>query len=86
MTVQEAIKIAEQLKERTLAYSTELALNKAIECMGKQIPKKPNFEQKDSMGNPIERCPNCLSFGVVYYCANCGQKLDWEEGGTSESV
>ena len=55
-----------------------------LEAMKKQIPKKPNLEQKDSMGNPIERCPNCLSFGVVYYCANCGQKIDWEEGGTSD--
>ena len=82
MTVEQAIMVLKMIE--THGSLPTGAKEVAIECMEKQIPKKPNFEQKDSMGNPIERCPNCLSFGVVYYCANCGQKLDWEEGGTSD--
>lgn len=49
------------------------------EAREKQVAKKPNMEQKDEMGNGIERCPNCLSFGISGYCMECGQKIDWGE-------
>ena len=46
-------------------------------------------------GVPYDLCPNCAinlctdgmlgrRKGGYNYCSKCGQKLDWEEGGTSE--
>ena len=50
------------------------AIDKAIEALEKQTPKKP-----------IKlNCPNCgfdkidNSWWVFTYCPKCGQRLDWE--------
>ncbi len=51
----------------------------AIADMEKQIPKKPNEEQKDCVEATIPRCPNCYSMFIEKYCAKCGQALDWSE-------
>lgn len=50
----------------------------------KQIPKKPLLGgNTDKLTGDIFICPSCC--GIVgiddvrgYYCADCGQKLDWE--------
>lgn len=55
------------------------AMLMAIADMEKQIPKKPNEEQKDCVEATIPRCPNCYSMFVEKYCAKCGQALDWSE-------
>ena len=67
------------------------------EAKEKQIPKKPELIEDKMWTCPC--CDNNLmhkwlkyptelmpkSEGLPY-CMSCGQKLDWEEGGTSESV
>ena len=55
------------------------ALTMAIADMEKQIPKKPNEEQKDCVEATIPRCPNCHSMFIEKYCAKCGQAIDWSE-------
>lgn len=53
------------------------AMEKAIEALEKQIPKKP-LPHKGWEG----KCPTC---GVIFldrttnYCGNCGQALDWSD-------
>lgn len=59
-------------------------LESAIEACKKQISKKPlNGGNTDKLTGDIFICPSCS--GVVgiddmkaAYCADCGQKLDWE--------
>lgn len=63
------------------------AIDKAIEALEKQIPKKPDYEGDgyDDSGNLIYDtyyCPNCYGFYEIDYdrynfCPNCGQRLDW---------
>ena len=62
------------------AEEVAIDFDRAIEAVEKQIPKKPDKSQRDIHGSPIERCPSCYSFGVLKYCAHCGQKIDWSEG------
>lgn len=65
------------------------ALNIAINCMEKQIPKNPIVKP---LGQDIEvECPTCGNVHIFLdtkkgdkYCNHCGQKIDWEEGGTSD--
>ena len=61
------------------------------EAKEKQIPKKPIekeivFEDEDV--GTICVCPVCVGeiglFEGQPYCEFCGQKIDWEEGGTSD--
>lgn len=90
MTVQEAIESVEYLKEQLqdgddmICFTGDEvnALNIAIECMEKQIPKKPNFVKKEYF--KFYKCPSCGSVTLRLFCGECGQKLDWKEGGTSE--
>lgn len=75
-------------KERKTFF--EKAIDIAIECMEKQIPKKPiknnpiinNSWSEDSM-----LCPICHKYvGTLFrdtYCCYCGQRLA-KEGGTSD--
>lgn len=61
---------------------------RAIEALGKQIPKKPIPTEPVFMC--YKKCPNCnetfdcdeeyyLENGEWSYCGKCGQKLDWGE-------
>ena len=64
------------------------------EALEKQIPKKPTetYEIQDGTFYRIDfMCPSCNTSVVCQpykpnFCKHCGQKIDWEEGGTSESV
>ena len=59
----------------------ETAVNKAIEALEKQIPKKPiNWCGKMLI------CPNCARAEYIKkidmldtYCGFCGQSIDWSE-------
>ena len=64
----------------------------AIECIEKQIPKKPNRSKDKWYGNIVLTsippkhywdCPNCESIigwdKQHNYCPNCGQAIDWSE-------
>ena len=70
------------------------ALNDAVKCMEKQIPKKPKFignkfrhrGQKIGELTTLELaydCPNCrLTLWETNrdnYCRHCGQALDWSK-------
>lgn len=91
MTVQEAIK---ELQVGYLGDTEEIvqAKHMGIKALEKQIPKKPNFEQKGLLGVKMWHCPVCNKEIISdwnkdfanNYCHHCGQKLDWEEGGTSD--
>ena len=57
------------------------ALNRAIEAIDKQIPRKP-IEKSPW----VYHCPNCDSKKVeevfierFRYCRDCGQALDWSD-------
>ena len=74
--------IRERVKT-TLGYRRFEALNKAIEAIEKQIPKKPLHMHKNYY------CPICKEDGWILwddavpndmdkYCGKCGQALDWE--------
>ncbi len=74
MTKAEAIKYIEQH-----AFIDDEVKDMCIEALEKQIPKKPNEEQKDCVEATIPRCPNCYSMFIEKYCAKCGQKILWGE-------
>ena len=67
-----------------LEHSRIEALNKAIEAIEKQIPKKPLHMHKNYY------CPICKEDGWILwddaipndmdnYCGMCGQAIDWSE-------
>ena len=87
MTYEEAIKVlrvildpyAYPFGEKSKCYQYDLeAINKAIEALEKQIPKKPY---------DIVHCPLCkievelqpIDTEQVTYCLHCGQAIDWSE-------
>ena len=65
--------------EKSKCYQYDFAaINKAIEALEKQIPKKPY---------DIVHCPLCkievelqpIDTEQVTYCLHCGQAIDWSE-------
>ena len=87
MTPEEAIKVLRVVLdpydypfgEKSKCYQYDLeAINKAIEALEKQIPKKPY----DTM-----YCPLCkievelqpIDTEQVTYCLHCGQAIDWSD-------
>ena len=87
MTSEEAIKVLKVILdpydypfgEKSKCYQYDLeAINKAIEALEKQIPKKPY---------DIVHCPLCkievelqpIDTEQVTYCLHCGQAIDWSD-------
>ena len=87
MTPEEAIKVLRVILdpydypfgEKSKCYQYDLeAINKAIEALKKQIPKKPY----DTV-----HCPLCkievelqpIDVEQVTYCLHCGQAIDWSD-------
>jgi hypothetical protein len=87
MTPEEAIKVLRVILdpydypfgEKSKCYQYDLeAINKAIEALEKQIPKKPY---------DIVHCPLCkievelqpIDTEQVTYCLHCGQAIDWSD-------
>lgn len=87
MTSEEAIKVLRVILdpydypfgEKSKCYQYDLeAINKAIEALEKQIPKKPY---------DIVHCPLCkievelqpIDTEQVTYCLHCGQAIDWSD-------
>lgn len=62
-------------------------MNIIIECLKKQIPKRPDYEGNgyDENGNLIYDtwiCPSCeeeyeVDYEEYKFCPNCGQRIDW---------
>ena len=78
MTVQEAIKKIEWTMQNQ-SHNKEFCMI-CIKALEKQIPKKPIDRCM------FKECPTCNEIEIAGcgYCPSCGQKLDWEEGGTSD--
>ena len=82
MTVQEAIK---ELQVGYLGDTEEIvqAKHMGISALEKQKAKKA--EKEKYFYGFLYRCPVCKKYLRINqkHCEDCGQKLDWEEGGTS---
>ena len=52
------------------------------EAMEKQVAKKPIMKKREHILH--YECPCCGFTTLLPHCGNCGQKIDWEEGGTSD--
>ena len=84
MNLKEVIKTLELAKaevEWNYPMDYAVAIDEAIEAVGKQIPKKPE-PKKDASGE-YYICPVCgvyqeTSEGNPPYCINCGQAIGWE--------
>lgn len=60
--------VNQAMKECELTIGMTLA-----EAFEKQMPKAPAWGYCE-----LWRCPICGCLGIASYCANCGQKIDWE--------
>ena len=84
MNLREVIKTLEIAKaevEWNYPMDYAVAIDEAIEAVGKQIPKKPE-PKKDASGE-YYICPVCgvyqeTSEGNPPYCINCGKRLLWD--------
>lgn len=101
MTVQEAIdwmvalKESEEIHEFYYSDNFKEACSMAIESMEKKIPEKPKIIKQKYHNS--HTCPFCdlelicsdetgwFAGKRHKYCPDCGQAIDWEEGGTSEN-
>ena len=92
MTYEEAIKVLRFVLdpreypngEKSKCYQYNLgAINKAIDALEKQIPKKPIIEREQTSPfgvDDVPYCPNCkCSLPEVSYCEECGQAIDWSD-------
>lgn len=82
--------LADMVKSIVFSYDKELAIESAIEALKKQIPKKV---EKQQWTDTVCGCGHVFSkhhgdgyHSIPYenqtkYCPDCGQALDWEEGG-----
>ena len=94
MTVQRAKELLEGVYDCVIVKGKERkpffenAIDIAIECVEKQIPKKPigrHTDYKCSVcGRRVRSGKGSSSIQRDNFCQRCGQKLDWEEGGTSD--
>ena len=80
MTIEEAIKILEQVRMCYLGGIVE-AINMAIDTLKSQEPVEPTLEfEGDTKEDNWYSCPICDD--MVYYgknyCEKCGKKLKWE--------
>ena len=87
MTASEAIEILNKMNIRH-AHPFNDAINRAVEALEKQIPKKPykirEHKQNDYycaickryLGDEMELKHACLQ---PEYCEHCGQALDWSD-------
>jgi uncharacterized OB-fold protein len=77
MTYEEALLI---LLETIMPVDKENeALEKAIEALEKQIPKKPLLVPDGKSKIHTFKCPTCgqAMYRVRLFCDDCGQAIDW---------
>lgn len=88
--------IADEVKDMCIKALVQVEQYRALgtvedlkEAKEKQIPKKPKVKP---LGEDIEvECPACGHIHIFLatkkgdkFCNDCGQAIDWEEGGTSD--
>lgn len=83
MTEEEAIKTIEIAKadiEWNYPMDYQEAFDIAIDCIGKQIPKKPIYDDGDYYcAECEEKLETYLFSRCISYCSGCGQAHDWNE-------
>lgn len=85
MTVQEAINHYEYgITHDIFSEPVTTYAKMAVEALEKQIPKKPKYKIKrpNSLYGVCSVCDRQLV--TDKYCPRCGQRISWEEGGTSD--
>lgn len=100
MVIQEAIKDIKSIKPIVGRKSLEIAIGcmeeleqyRALgtveelkEAREKQVAKKPNIVGEFFRLAECSDCHTVIQFKQEY-CHKCGNKVDWEEGGTSEEA
>ena len=86
MNLKEVIKTLEIAKaevEWNYPMDYAVAIDEAIEAVGKQIPKKPVSKYKYRDGENV--CPSCetenrcrIVMSWEKFCPDCGQAIGWE--------
>lgn len=70
------------------SQQTADALCVAVKALEKQIPKEPFYTADDDTCLSFHyECPVCgmrLSKGILKYCGECSQRIDWSEEGEQE--
>lgn len=83
MTKQEAIVYALGMKEANTQEHFEMFIDIAIECIDKQILKKPvdvhHYGSGTSHMGGHCKCGFFVSKEMHNWCPKCGNKLDWSE-------
>ena len=85
-----AKEVALECMEEVEQYRALGTVEELKEAREKQIPKKPIEKKVLIMDEQeiVNVCPVCESeIGLLNgqpYCECCGQRIDWEEGGTSD--
>lgn len=88
MSIEETIKTLEMAKaevEWNYPLDYAIAIDNAIECLNKDIPK---IATRCESNRYVFQCPTCLSFvgyksretySIKNRCESCGQQIKWEE-------
>ena len=85
MTYEDAKELFEDIEVQVpigCSRDFQVAREKAIEAMEKQIPKKPIDLITDENEFICIICPSCQEIAVEItdkYCRKCGQAIDWSE-------
>lgn len=79
LTYQEAVETLESNRPTRGYAMLNVAIDMSKAALSKQIPQKPI---KGKNGNLACKCGLVLQNGnkrnVLYFCHNCGQRIDWE--------
>lgn len=85
--IREAIEVIKANYPTSGYYMLRESLDIAIEALGKQLPKKVEYEGGFSNNGftryRMAKCPDCdrwhSSRDEIIYCSKCGRKLDWSK-------
>ena len=88
MTFKKALEYLENNEERLTAGRYVLVKTIAKICIGRQVPKTPDYEGDGYWDGELVHdtwiCPNCgKDYEVEYekykHCPECGQAIDWRK-------
>lgn len=85
MTYKEAKEIIEAalvLVEFNYRFDYDIAFEKAVVAIEKQIPKKPQYNEHSFNAYICKTCGGLVGIQKVFkqaYCKECGQAVDWSD-------